>query len=261
MSDLPTVDGGFKAIFADPPWSFKQYSDVIRDPSQRRDVQRHYQTMTPAEICGLPVASIAARDAHLFLWTTGPRLRVAFDVIEAWGFRYSAIAFVWVKMKRSFDPRQLRVLPSIECDLHVGLGFTTRKNVEIVLLARRGRAKRVAKDVREVIMAPVREHSRKPDEAYARVERYCAGPYLELFARQSRSNWTTWGDQKELFDGAQNDAPHLHRPVLPAQPAGARDSERVHLQGSLASGGSAPSVALSGDQSQDEENTKRPKID
>jgi N6-adenosine-specific RNA methylase IME4 len=97
---------------------------------------------------------------------------------------------------------QLRVLPTAESDLHVGLGLTTRKNAEFCLLARRGNARREAKNVREIIMSPVREHSRKPDEACARVQRYCAGPYLELFARQERPGWTVWGNETAKFSGA-----------------------------------------------------------
>ncbi len=193
---LPTRPGGFGVICADPPWYFRAYTTVVSD----RDAQRHYPVMGLAQIIAMPVKEIAAPNAHLFLWATGPCLRQAFDVIDAWGFRYSGVAFTWVKLKRSYQASQLRVLPTAEADLHVGLGFTTRKNAEFCLLARRGSAKRVAKDVREIILSPVREHSRKPDEFYGRVERYCAGPYLELFGRQSRPGWTTWGLEATKFD-------------------------------------------------------------
>lgn len=150
----------------------------------------------------MPVKDLAHADAHLFLWTTGPCLPQAFDVMESWGFRYSGIAFTWVKLKRSHDPSQLRILPTMAHDLHTGLGFTTRKNAEFCLLGRRGNARRLAKDVREIILSPVREHSRKPDEVYERVQRYCEGPYLELFSRQSRPGWTTWGNEATKFDEA-----------------------------------------------------------
>jgi N6-adenosine-specific RNA methylase IME4 len=146
------------------------------------------------------VKDVVAKDAHLFIWTTGPCLRHTFDVMEAWGFRYSAVAFTWVKLKRSFDARQLRVLPTLESDLHVGLGLTTRKNAEFCLLGRRGNAKRNAKDVREIILSPLREHSRKPEEARERIERYCDGPYLELFARSQRGGWDAWGNQTDKFE-------------------------------------------------------------
>ncbi len=202
MDELPR--GQFKAIYADPPWHYKSYTSVqSQNPASRRDVERHYDTMKLPAIMALPVADLADRTGcHLFLWTTSPHLPQALLLMEAWGFKYSSIAFTWVKLKRSIDTRQLRVLPSAESDLHVGLGLTTRKNGEFCLLGRRGNARRNAKDVREIILSPVREHSRKPDEAAARIERYCDGPYLELFARAPRDGWTVWGNQTDKFEAA-----------------------------------------------------------
>lgn len=195
--------GKYGAIVADPPWHFKARTALqVGNPTSRRDAERHYAVMGLDNICALPVRQLAAKDAHLFIWTTGPCLRQTFEVIEAWGFRYSAVAFTWVKLKRSHNPTQLRVLPTSEADLHVGLGLTTRKNAEFCLLARRGNARREAKNVREIILSPVREHSRKPDEAYDRVQRYCAGPYLELFSRQQRPGWDTWGNETTKFNEA-----------------------------------------------------------
>lgn len=194
----------FAAILADPPWHFRARTALqVGNWTSRRDAEKHYAVMGAADIAGLPVRELAAKDAHLFLWTTGPCLRLAFDVIEAWGFRYSAVAFTWIKLKRRYQAHQLRLVPIAEADLHVGLGLTTRKNAEFCLLGRRGSARRVAKDVREVILSPVREHSRKPDEARRRIERYCAGPYLELFAREQTPGWTSWGDQVGLFPQIQ----------------------------------------------------------
>ena len=155
--------------------------------------------MSLKDIASLPVGDVATKDAHLFLWVTGPILEQAFAVIKAWGFRYSGIAFTWIKLKKSHHPHQLRVLATAESDFHVGLGFTTRKNAEFCLLARRGNAKRIAKNVRELIISPRREHSRKPDETHDRIERYAAGPYLELFGRSPRANWTVRGDEMEKF--------------------------------------------------------------
>lgn len=193
----------FAAIVADPPWHFRARTALqVGNWTSRRDAEKHYPVMGVDDIAALPVRSLAADDAHLFLWTTGPCLRQSFEVIEAWGFRYSAVAFTWVKLKRSHDPNQLRILPSAEHDLHVGLGLTTRKNAEFCLLGRRGSARRESKSVREIIMAPVREHSRKPDAAYERVQTYCAGPYLELFARTERPGWTCWGNEVGKFGAA-----------------------------------------------------------
>ena len=185
----------YGCVLADPPWHFRGRTGFISN----RDPQRHYAVMSHRDICSMPVGDIAAKDAHLFLWVTGPVLERSFEVMRAWGFRYSGVAFTWIKLKASHDPNQLRVLPSADRDFHVGLGFTTRKNTEICLLGRRGNAKRISKSVRELIISPRREHSRKPDEARERIEQYCAGPYLELFGRSARSNWTVRGDEATKF--------------------------------------------------------------
>lgn len=193
----------FGAILADPPWHFRSRTALQSSNwTSRRDAEKHFATMGREDIAALPVGDYAAPDAHLFLWVTGPCLPYAFDVMKAWGFRYSAVAFTWVKLKRSHDALQLRVLPTIEGDLHVGLGLTTRKNAEFCLLGRRGNAKRLSKKVREIILSPVREHSRKPEEAATRIEEYCAGPYLELFARSERPGWICRGDEVGKFSAA-----------------------------------------------------------
>lgn len=187
--------GHFGCILADPPWFFRTRTDTV----SKRDPRNHYGVMSFANICALPVGDVAAKDCHLFLWVTGPILERAFDVIKAWGFRYSGVAFTWIKLKKSHDQNQLRMLSAADGDFHVGLGFTTRKNAEFCLLARRGSARRNAKDVRELILAPRREHSRKPDEVFGRIERYANGPYLEMFGRQRRHGWTVVGDENEKF--------------------------------------------------------------
>jgi N6-adenosine-specific RNA methylase IME4 len=193
LSDLAGSD--FRCLLVDPPWYFKGYNEEVSS----RDVRQHYGVMSLAEIRDLPVASVCAKDAHLFMWTTGPMLEEAFAVLKAWGFKYSTIAFTWVKLKKTFDEDQLRSLPSADGDFHVGLGYTTRKNTELCLLARRGRPQRLARDVRELIVSPRREHSRKPDEVHRRIERYCEGPRLEMFAREARVGWTAWGNEVGKF--------------------------------------------------------------
>jgi N6-adenosine-specific RNA methylase IME4 len=199
FAGLPARSAGVIAV--DPPWHFRARTALqMSNWTSRRDAEKHYSVMGVDDIAALPVKELAAPDCHLFLWVTGPCLPNAFEIITAWGFRYSAVAFTWIKLKRSYNPLQLRVLPTAEMDLHVGLGLTTRKNAEFCLLARRGNCKRQSKSVREIILAPVREHSRKPDEAYQRIEQYCAGPYVELFARSSRKGWRTWGAESTKFD-------------------------------------------------------------
>jgi N6-adenosine-specific RNA methylase IME4 len=155
--------------------------------------------MTLADIKALPVGQIAGPDCWLLLWTTGPHLPQAFEVMKAWGFRYSSFGFVWVKLRRSYRQDRLGILPS---DIAMGLGYTTRKASEPCLLGRRGNPRRLRNDVRDVIIAPVREHSRKPDEFYERVEQFAAGPRLELFAREHRQGWDGWGNELDKFQGA-----------------------------------------------------------
>ena len=192
--------GHYAAILADPPWHFRTYTKLDENNwNGRRDAEKHYAVMTLDEIAALPVSQLAAPDAHLFLWTTGPHLPQALCVLEAWGFRYSGMGFVWVKLRRGVNPQQLRLIPFTEADLHLGLGHTTRKNAEFCLLGRRGSPRRKAKDVREIVLSPVREHSLKPDPVPERIERYCDGPYAELFARMTRPGWDCWGVEVDHF--------------------------------------------------------------
>jgi N6-adenosine-specific RNA methylase IME4 len=165
-----------------------------------RSNERHYKTETVEKLAVLPVkALVAPTGCHLLAWTSGPFLKQALALIEGYDFKYSTRFATWVKLKRSVDPNQLRLVPYGDADLHIGLGLTVRHQTEMVLLARRGNCRRISKSVREVIFAPVREHSRKPDEFYRRVEQYCAGPYLELFAREHRPGWDSWGDEVDKF--------------------------------------------------------------
>lgn len=202
----------YKAVFADPPWQFKSYTALPKNwrEAGRRDAEIHYPVMSLDKIKALPVSTIAARDSHLFLCATGPCLRQAFDVIDEWDYEYSGIAFTWVKLRGGFNARELRVLPPDPADMrdylsilakdfHFGLGLTTRHNAELVLLGRRGNARRKSRNVRELILAPAREHSRKPDEIRERIEQYCVGPYLELFAQSRRPGWDAWGNQTNRF--------------------------------------------------------------
>jgi N6-adenosine-specific RNA methylase IME4 len=187
----------YGAIAADPASHFSSYTAIqSQNWNSRRDNERHYKTMSFAELTALPVRDLAApAGAHLFLWTSGPFLLQALKLIDAWGFKYSTRAFTWLKTKRGWDG----ISPLAESDFPVGLGLTVRHQTEFVLLARRGNCRRQRKDVRELILAPRREHSRKPAEFYRRVEQYCEGPYVDLFAREQRPNWDAWGNEISKF--------------------------------------------------------------
>src|SRR3546814_14275123 len=112
----------------------------------------------------------------------------ALEVIDAWGFKLKTVAFTWAK--RSTTGRAW----------HTGLGYWTRQNTEQCLLATRGKPKRIARNVPQLVVAPRRERSRKPDDIAPYVARIVSGPYLELFALQQRPGWTAWGTQTYKFE-------------------------------------------------------------
>jgi N6-adenosine-specific RNA methylase IME4 len=189
FADLPRKH--FGAILADPPWKFQFWSDKGRGD---RATENHYDTMRLDDIAALPVGDLAADDCVLFLWLGWPYLEHAMHLIETWGFTYKTCAFDWMKA----NTQQIDFFRD-DADVQVGLGWWTRSNTEPCLLATRGKPKRVNADVRMGIIEPRREHSRKPDCVHERIERLVAGPYLELFARRQRENWTCWGNETDKF--------------------------------------------------------------
>jgi N6-adenosine-specific RNA methylase IME4/ParB-like chromosome segregation protein Spo0J len=172
-------DRRYAVLYADPPWHFEVYNE---ESGIERAAGNHYPTMSLDEICAMPILNLASPDAALFMWTTAPHLRESFDVLVAWGFEYKT-NIVWVKDK-------------------IGLGYFVRNQHELLLVATRGDMPSPSPANRppSVISAPRREHSRKPDEAYALIEAmYPALPKLELFARQRRPGWDVWGNETDKF--------------------------------------------------------------
>ena len=165
ISGLPP--GGFATILVDPPWPLQSG-------------EKHYRTMSLARIKALPVGALAARDAHLWLWTTNALLPRAYDVAEAWGFTVRS-PLTWVKFR-----------------LGLGGRYQLRNATEQLLFCTRGKAPLGSRSQPTWFNAPVTEHSRKPAEQFAIIERVSPGPYLELFARrrpESNQPWAVWGDQ------------------------------------------------------------------
>jgi N6-adenosine-specific RNA methylase IME4 len=151
--------------------------------------------MLTEDIKALPVASLCAVNCVLFLWMTWPLLLDAIAVMMAWGFTYKSCAFDWTKA----DASQIELFQDDIDDPRMGTGYWTRANTEPCLLGTRGKPKRIHADVRQPIIEPRRQHSRKPDCVHERIERLVAGPYLELFARQHRPGWDVWGNELNKF--------------------------------------------------------------
>lgn len=170
--------GQYGVILADPPWNFQTYTDK----GLAKSAQRHYRCQSVDDICALPVGALAAKDCALFLWVTWPMMFHAPRVLDAWGFKFSGLAWEWIKHNPETDK------------FAFGLGFGTRKNLEPCLLARRGNPKIQSRSERDFMYAPRRSHSQKPDQQYERIERMYDGPYLELFAAQKWLGWKGWGD-------------------------------------------------------------------
>ena len=182
--EILAILGGkkFRTILADPPWRFNNRTGKIAP--ENRKLPR-YSTLSTAEISALPVSQLAAETAHLYLWVPNALLPDALQVMQAWGFHYKA-NLVWHKIRKDggSDGR--------------GVGFYFRNVTELLLFGIRGKnAKtRVAGRTQVNFLASrKREHSRKPDEQYDIIESCSRRPYLELFARGTRENWTHWGNE------------------------------------------------------------------
>lgn len=173
----------YKIIYADPPWD---YGNTKNHNGQFWGMaDKHYPVMKLDEIKALPIHSISDKDCYLFLWTTSPFMEKSFEVIRAWGFKYATIGFVWIKMKNDMS--------EVRGD---GLGKYTISNAEYCLIARKGKYWREARNVKQVIMTPKYEHSKKPDEIRERIVNLCGNlPRIELFARQKNEGWDCWGNE------------------------------------------------------------------
>ncbi len=171
----------YRAILLDPPWTFETWSKRGRG----RSADRHYKIMSLAQLARLDLQSVAADDSVMFLWATWPHMQQALWLIRQWGWEYKTCAFCWTKVKNG--------KPTI------GMGYWTRANTEPCLLATRGKPKRISAAVRQAIIEPAREHSRKPDCVRERIEALVDGPYLDIFSRANRRGWTCIGYEAGKF--------------------------------------------------------------
>lgn len=188
---------GFDLIMADPPWQF-----TTRSPKgiTAKGAGGQYDTMTLDDVCAMPVVELAARDCLLWLWATNPMLPQAFQVLEAWGFTFKT-AGTWVKRTKHGKDA-------------FGTGYILRSANEPFLIGTRG-SPTTTRKVRSTVAsgetdplvkssitieAVVREHSRKPDEAFIAAETMLPdASRIELFSRQTRLGWTSWGHEVDKF--------------------------------------------------------------
>ena len=188
--------GPFGVIYADPPWAFRTFSGETMTP--HRSAEDHYGTMSLADMQALPVGDVAAKDCALFMWVVGSHLEESIALAAAWGFSFKTDAFYWIK-QRLIGADQIDLFTGDVPEPRMGFGYWTRKQVEPCWLFTRGSPRRIGKGIRQAIIEPRREHSRKPDVARERIEALVAGPYLEMFARETKPGWTAWGNQTDKF--------------------------------------------------------------
>lgn len=184
FTDIYNTDKKYSVVYADPPWSFKVWSDK----GKGRSADRHYPTMSKEEIRGLPVKRICEKDCVLLLWVTAPCLIEGIELIEAWGFTYKTVAFTWVKQNKKGN------------GIFKGMGYYTRANAEYCLIATRGKVlERTSHSVSSVVISHLERHSKKPDEVRERIiELFGDVPRIELFARQRADGWDCWGNDLEI---------------------------------------------------------------
>ena len=187
-----TVPKKYGAMLFDPPWEFKVWG---RDTGKGRSAESHYPTMSMNALKSMNVLDLALPDCALFMWCCWPSLPEALELGDIWGFEYKTAGFVWAKTLQSAHDR-LTVVDN-DANWHFGMGYWSRANTEPCLLFTRGKPKRKARNVRQLIIAAIREHSRKPDDVHRRIEQLVDGPYLEAFARRPYPGWDVFGNEVE----------------------------------------------------------------
>ena len=171
----------YNIIYADPPWAYNKRSN--HNTKFGGGVHAHYPVLTLDDIMLIPVKQITDPNCMLFLWVTFPRLEEGLQVIKAWGFSYKTLGFSWIKTNK------LNQKPFF------GIGYYTKSNCEVCLIATKGKPIKVSNMVSSVLIAPREAHSKKPDIVRDRIVELCGDvPRIELFARQESSGWDVWGN-------------------------------------------------------------------
>lgn len=176
----------FSTVLADPPWQFENRTGKMA-PEHKRLAR--YPTLPLKDIISIPVHSALEDTAHLYLWVPNALLSEGLEVMRAWGFKYKT-NLVWYKVRKDGGPDRR------------GVGFYFRNVTELLLFGVKGNKCRTldpGRSQENIIVTQKREHSRKPDEQYKLIESCSWGPYLEMFARGNRPNWTCWGNQADEY--------------------------------------------------------------
>jgi len=178
---IPFPNKKYKIIYADPPW---EYEDKLNHHGG--SAQSHYDVMKFEDICDLPINEITDENCFLFLWGTWPLLLESIQLINSWGFEYKTIGFVWIKSYHTGK------------DVF-GMGNYTRGNTEFCLIGIKGKPKRLANNVSQLIKTTIRHHSKKPDLVRDKIIHLCGDlPRIELFARTKIHGWDVWGNDSKL---------------------------------------------------------------
>ena len=172
----------FSIIYADPPWTFKNYNDE----KSNHNANHHYSCMSMEDIKKIPVWDLAAKDCVLFMWCTDPLLNKQIEVINAWNFQYKTVGFYWIKENKNKSNMRF----------WKGPGYWTRANPEICLLATKGSPKRIGTNVDRLVIAERDVHSKKPLIIRDKIVELCGDvPRIELFARTTQEGWSSWGNE------------------------------------------------------------------
>lgn len=179
-------DRKFSTVLADPPWQFENRTGKMAPEHKRLS---RYATLSLEEIKSIPVENGLTETAHLYMWVPNALLPEGIEVLRSWGFDYKT-NIVWYKIRLDGGPDGR------------GVGFYFRNVTEILLFGTKGKKARTLDPGRtqtNIITSRKREHSRKPDEQYKIIESCSRGPFLEMFARGNRPNWTCWGNQADEY--------------------------------------------------------------
>ncbi len=179
---------GYRAILIDCPWDYQLWSAS----GEGKSAQSHYDCMDMDALKALPIGQLAADGCMIFMWCTAPMLDQQIELMKHWGFKYKTMG-AWAKRS------------STDKAWHFGTGYILRGAIEPFIIGTINKHDFQTKSQRNLIVAPVREHSRKPEDQYSVVEAMSHGPYCEVFSRCDRPGWDCWGNEAGKFNSKAGD--------------------------------------------------------